>query len=180
MSIFTTMAFAQDASLDEAISELGNAVNELAPQDAAVAGLTAGVVLGIAVSICVVWFILQVIADWKIFKKAGIPGWKSIIPFYNYYVEYGLCWNAMYGLVYAVTLYLSQYIQGGDTFAGTMKSVILIVLAVIGVVLHFKESMNLSKSFNKGVGFGVGLFLLGPIWRLALGFGNAKYVGNKS
>jgi len=30
--------------------------------------------------------ILQIIATWLIYKKAGQPGWASIIPFYNFYV----------------------------------------------------------------------------------------------
>ena len=31
----------------------------------------------------IVWYVLQVVAYWKIFTKAGQPGWKSIIPVYN-------------------------------------------------------------------------------------------------
>ena len=30
-----------------------------------------------------IFYILQVIAYWKIFTKAGEEGWKSIIPIYN-------------------------------------------------------------------------------------------------
>lgn len=34
-----------------------------------------------------IFYILQVIAYWKIFTKAGEEGWKSIIPIYNGYVH---------------------------------------------------------------------------------------------
>lgn len=37
-----------------------------------------------------IFYILQVIAYWKIFTKAGEEGWKSIIPIYNGYVQYRL------------------------------------------------------------------------------------------
>ena len=31
-------------------------------------------------------YVLLVIADWKIFSKAGEEGWKSLIPIYNMYI----------------------------------------------------------------------------------------------
>ena len=45
-------------------------------------------------------------------------------------------------------------------------------------LLHFMESKKQAKAFGKGTGFGVFLFLLGPIARLVLGFGSAQYQGN--
>ena len=35
-----------------------------------------------------IWWILMVVADWKVLNKAGEPGWKSIIPFYDSYTFY--------------------------------------------------------------------------------------------
>ena len=32
-----------------------------------------------------VWWILQIIANWNIFTKAGEAGWKSLIPIYGDY-----------------------------------------------------------------------------------------------
>lgn len=43
-----------------------------------------------------IFYILQVIAYWKIFTKAGEEGWKSIIPIYNGYVQYRLTWDVQY------------------------------------------------------------------------------------
>ena len=37
--------------------------------------------------------ILTIIAMWKIFSKAGIAGWKALIPFYNGYLQYKLAWK---------------------------------------------------------------------------------------
>ena len=34
-----------------------------------------------------VWWLLQIIANWRIFTKAGEPGWKSIIPVYGDYIS---------------------------------------------------------------------------------------------
>jgi hypothetical protein len=45
------------------------------------------------------------------------------------------------------------------------------------VFLFFLIPIAVARSFGKGAGFGLGLGLLGPIFSLILGFGNAQYVG---
>ena len=44
----------------------------------ALAGMNAGSYI-----ISLAYWVLSVVALWKIFEKAGIEGWKSIIPVYN-------------------------------------------------------------------------------------------------
>ena len=172
MGIFST-ALAETA---ETTTELADALNELTSTEAAAAGAVVGAIVGVVVVITIIWFILQVIADWKIFTKAGQAGWKSIIPIYNYYVEYDLCWNGAYGLLYAVLLYVVNMIYSKQNMANWL--VIIGGILCIGlIVLHIKESLNLAKSFGKGTGFGVCLILFGPIARMVLGFGKAQYVG---
>ena len=34
----------------------------------------------------IIFFILSVVGLWKIFEKAGYPGWKILVPFYNFYI----------------------------------------------------------------------------------------------
>ena len=41
--------------------------------------------IGTIVILAVGWYVLLAIAYWKIFEKAGEPGWKALIPFYNTY-----------------------------------------------------------------------------------------------
>ena len=46
------------------------------------------VIIGTLMSIWVfalIFIILQLIGTWKMYKKAGIPGWHSIIPILNVY-----------------------------------------------------------------------------------------------
>ena len=52
------------------------------------------------------------------------------------------------------------------------------MLVVVMRVPHIIQSLKLAKAFGKGTGFGVCLILFGPIARLVLGFGSARYVGN--
>ena len=49
--------------------------------------------LGTVFILVIGWYILQAVAYWKIFEKAGEPGWKAIIPFYNTYTQYKFTWN---------------------------------------------------------------------------------------
>lgn len=96
--------------------------------------------------------ILVIVAQWKIFTKAGEHGWASIIPFYNNYVLFKIAMGN--GWLFLLCL-------------------VPVVNFVILIVCMFK----LAKAFGKGVGFGFGLWLLGPIFMMILGFGSAEYVG---
>lgn len=41
------------------------------------------VIYGIVFLIALAFGIVTLIAHWKLFEKAGEPGWKAIIPYYN-------------------------------------------------------------------------------------------------
>jgi hypothetical protein len=96
--------------------------------------------------------ILILAAWWKIFTKAGQPGWACIIPIYNLYV-----WCKIVGRPWWwILLMLIPFVN----------FIILIILII-----------DLAKSFGKGVGFGIGLLLLAVIFFPILGFGRAQYQG---
>jgi hypothetical protein len=93
-----------------------------------------------------------IVAMWKVFTKAGQPGWASIIPIYNLYV-----WCKIVGRPgWWIILLLIPFVN-----------------FIIGIIL----SIDLAKSFGKGAGFGIGLALLGIIFWPILGFGSAQYHG---
>lgn len=137
-----------------------------------------GAVTTIAI-ISVVLFILSVIAWWKIFKKAGQPGWKSIIPLYNGHVLYSLCWRPVYFWVMFICTAASSFITyfQGVGEPNALLAVLSAVLMIVGVVLSIKFNFKLAKAFGKGAGFGVGLWLLHTIFAYILAFGKAQYVG---
>ena len=41
----------------------------------------------------VVLWQLHVVGAWRIFTKAGVSGWKSIIPIYSTYISYKISWK---------------------------------------------------------------------------------------
>jgi hypothetical protein len=143
---------------------------------AAAAGSIVGVTLFTVALCAVVWYVLQAIADWKIFAKAGEAGWKSFIPFYNVFVEYEISWNGLYGLAFIAATIISSWLntlQNAPSWLGIVST----ILAICAAVLHALQSIKLAKSFGKGTGFGILLFLFGPICRMVLGFGSAEYIG---
>ncbi len=96
--------------------------------------------------------ILTIIARWKIFTKAGKPGWASIIPFYSDYCMYDIAWGNGW-------LFLLGFVP--------------CVNIVVSIMVLFK----LAKAFGKGTGFGFGLLFLNTIFVLILGFDKSEYIG---
>ena len=156
------------ATVDPAISEVASA-----------AGVVGGIVAFSLTAILIfelVWLILQIVADWKIFSKADRPGWMSIIPILNTYVEYDICWSGLYGLLFMVASIVASVMSTGEG-APAWKAIIAGICAIIAVVLHIMQSYKLSKSFGHGIGMCLVLIILGPIGRIILGFGGSEYEG---
>ena len=122
------------------------------------------------------WYILQAIADWKIFSKAGRPGILAFIPVVNVYVEYGICWSSFMGIIYLLCVGVTSYVSGVQEPSSTL-TIVSGVASVAALVLHIIQSIKLAKSFGKGFGYGIFLILFGPLARLILGLGESEYVG---
>ncbi|MDD3184472.1 MAG: DUF5684 domain-containing protein [Anaerostipes sp.] len=145
---------------------MGNLSNE----QLAALGISLGIVF---IAIFVVW-VLEVIAGWKIFQKAGEPGWKSIIPIYSSYISYKIAWNGMmFWITLAIGIVYNLLIKGEPGFMTIAAGAIMIV----NIILYCMYNGKMAKAFGKGTGFAVGLVFLNPIFKLILGFGNARYEG---
>jgi len=107
-------------------------------------------ILGTYAILVLVIAVIMIIANWKIYTKAGKPGWASIVPFYNMYVMYEIA--GMNGWMFLLTF-----------------------IPIVNIVIQIMLYLNLAKKFGKSTGFAIGLILLNPIFLLLLAFGNAEY-----
>lgn len=120
---------------------------------------------GVALAIMVVGLFIAIffiVCQWKIFKKAGEEGWKSIIPIYNTYIYLKICGiSGWFMLIFFLPLIP---VEG-----------ITLVASVISGLFSIYSSYRLSKSFGHGVGFTIGLVLLPIIFIPILAFGSSEY-----
>jgi preprotein translocase subunit Sss1 len=139
-----------------------------------------------AVVFAVAWYILQVVAYWRIFTKAGRPGWHSIIPILNEWDRTDLSWSRTMAWVLIACILLGAIFTSvgtttdadgvtTTTFLGTVGYIISIIGALITIISEYK----LAKAFGKGFGFFLGLVFLNPIFKIILGFGDAQYQGRQ-
>jgi len=96
--------------------------------------------------------IFLLVAMWKIFVKAGQPGWAVIVPIYNAYVLLEIVGREWWWLI-------------------------LMAIPFVNFIFIIILLFDLAKSFGKDSAFGFGLLFLAPIFIPILGFGNAQYVG---
>ena len=139
------------------------------------ATVMAGLAAYFAVSFII--YILLVIADWKIFTKAGEPGWMSLIPILNAYITFKISWNTKMFWIMMGTLAGGSICTGLAGEDGGALAVIGAILSLIGVVIGIIDIYKLSKSFGHGIGFTLGLIFFLPLFTLILGFGSSKYIG---
>lgn len=105
--------------------------------------------------------VVMIVAMWKVYKKAGQPGWASLVPFYNVYVL-----NKMTG-------------RPEWFFWAALASMLLMFVWIpVFYVFWLIWCLDLAKSFGRSATFGVvGLFLFGFVGWPMLGFGKDKYAG---
>ncbi len=94
--------------------------------------------------------VLTIAGLWKIFSKAGQPGWAAIVPIYNIIVMLEVVGKPIWWIL-------------------------LFLIPVANLVVGIIVAIELAKKFGKGAGFAIGLILLPFIFYPMLGFGKATY-----
>lgn len=144
---------------------------------AAIFSILAGMIATVAI-VGTIWWVLVVIAKWKIFKKAGEKGWKSIIPLYSDYITFKLFWDVKYFWIMIGVSFLYGIVSGlvgNSEDPGLFFALFSFAVGVYLTVLNIQLLHRLSRSFGHGAGFTVGLIFLNNIFLLILGFNSDKY-----
>ena len=100
------------------------------------------------------FIVVMIAAMWKVFTKAGEPGWAVLVPFYNFIVLLKISGKPWWWLL-------------------------LCLIPFVNFIIFILTYVGLAKNFGKGVGFAIGLILLSPIFFPILGFGSAQFQGTK-
>lgn len=114
------------------------------------AGMCGGSVIGMIIGLA--FAILMIVATWKVFVKAGRPGWAVLIPIYNTYVFLKIAGKPGWWLIW-------------------------FFIPLLNLIFGIIATVAFAQNFGKGTGFAVGLILLPIIFFPILAFGEAQYVG---
>lgn len=117
-------------------------------------GAVGGALIGSTMMLVILAIAVVVIVGmWKVFAKAGQPGWACLIPIYN--------------------LYILLKIAGKPGWW-----ILLFCIPLVNLVVSILVAIEVAKAFGQSAAWGVILlFLLGGIGYLILGFGNYRYIG---
>ena len=109
--------------------------------------------MGAIISLLYLVMIVAAIAGmWKVFEKAGQPGWASIVPIYNLVVLLQIVNKPIWWIV-------------------------LLLIPLINIVILIMVSIALAEKFGKGGGFAVGMVFLPFVFYPMLGFGDERFQG---
>jgi hypothetical protein len=118
------------------------------PSDSYMQGSPFFILFGLAMFILA---IISIIGMWKVFVKAGKPGWAAIIPIYNFIVQCEIVGRPLWW-------------------------VLLGFIPFVNIVISLIIAIDTAKVFGKSPAFGVlGLWLFSVIGYIVLGFGDASY-----
>jgi hypothetical protein len=93
---------------------------------------------------------LWIAGAWKMFEKAGQPGWGILVPIYN--------------------LLLIVRIAGSPDWM-----FILLLIPGVNIVAHILVSLELGKRFSRGAAFTIGLIFIPAVFYALIGFGSDQY-----
>jgi len=107
---------------------------------------------GTAFSIFYIAFCLfMIVSLWKIFEKAGQPGWAAIIPIYNVYIMLMIAEKPGWWLV-------------------------LFLIPILNLILAIIVNIGIAERFGMGASFALGMIFLPFIFFPLLAFGNYEAV----
>jgi len=110
----------------------------------------AGAAFGVIGIVYLAVIVLIVAAMWKIFVKAGKPGWAAIIPIYNLIVLLEIAGRPLWWFL-------------------------LMLIPLVNLVMFIIVAVDVARKFGKGIGFAIGMLILPFIFYPMLAWGDAQY-----
>ena len=113
-------------------------------------GVVAALIGGVGGLFALVVLLVLIAAMWKIFDKAGEPGWAALVPIYNLVVLLKMIDKPLWWIL-------------------------LFVVPCVNIIAAVLLAIELAKVFGKGIGFAIGMVVLPFVFYPVLGFGSAQY-----
>lgn len=97
--------------------------------------------------------VFAILTMWKMYRKAGKPGWAAIVPIYNYVVLLEIVGRPLWWII-------------------------LTFIPIVNIYVSLVVALDLAKSFGRSTAFGVGNFLVPFITYPILAFSKrTQYAG---
>lgn len=132
--------------------------------------------------ISIAFSILYIIGQYRVFQKAGVPGWKALIPYHHLKVEAQIAekeelfkWEIITCLGIYFFLAVAVYYGEDNLFALVFGIAMTIVFWVLSMIVNWKIRYALCTLFGKSKNFAVGMLLFSEVFMLILGFDDSKY-----
>ena len=151
------------------MNELITAVEAMNPENLAYAIVTSAAILALIVIGALIRYLMQAIGYSKMYRKAGVAGWKAFIPVYNTYNNYKISWNVKM-FVLAIALYI---LMGASNSTMLALQLAAAAAAIALMVVAFKQNIKMAKLFGKGNGTGITVLLETLIILVSVGVGAA-------
>jgi len=109
---------------------------------------------GAAFLIALLIAVFMIVSMWKIYAKAGQPGWGCLVPFYNIVLMLRIAGKPGWWLIF-------------------------FFIPVINLVVQIVMLIDVARNFGRGGWFAAGLIFLPIVFFPILAFGDSKYVGKE-
>ena len=120
----------------------------------------------------VVRYLLTAIGYSKMYRKAGVAGWKAFIPVYNTYNNYKISWAGKFFFLSAALYIVLNAVSGSDAL---VMQLLTIASGIALIVVVVKQHLKMAKLFGKGAGTAIALIFFPGITAMILGLGKAEF-----
>ena len=122
--------------------------NSLSPVEDESGGWVTTIELVLAIAVGLV----LVVGNWKMYEKAGKPGWGCVIPIYMWVVLLEIAGKPIWWIA-------------------------LFIIPPVFIVIWFLIHLAVAHNFGKSTGFGIAMAFCPFVFYAILGFGEARYQG---
>lgn len=119
-------------------------------------GALVGVIFGLTFALIgIALALIMIISMWKVYSKAGQPGWTAIIPIVNLFFLVKVAGRPGWWFI----LFFIPFVN-----------------FIVMIIIHF----DIARNFGKGAIYALGLIFLNFIFWPMLAFGKSEYIGSQA